>query len=139
ELFLFNSNYCISSVKKGSSQDERKFAIFFHLENNEISKEGLRVLRDSLGGTLFWRKYNAGTKVGQGIAGESFVEVTRNKKTFGVSEFGWNFILDHCIPAKMSTRGVEDMRFFVCSSSSSSLSKLMGVSFCWSFGLTGGS
>nr|GEU89826.1 hypothetical protein [Tanacetum cinerariifolium] len=47
ELFLFNSNNCISSVKKGSSQDERKFAIFFNFENNEISRNGLRVLRDT--------------------------------------------------------------------------------------------
>nr|GEU99588.1 zf-CCHC domain-containing protein/UBN2 domain-containing protein [Tanacetum cinerariifolium] len=47
ELFLFNSNYCISSVKKGSSQDERNFAILFYFKNNEISKEGLRVSRDS--------------------------------------------------------------------------------------------
>nr|GEV19882.1 hypothetical protein [Tanacetum cinerariifolium] len=39
ELFLFNSNYCINSVKKGSSQDEKNFAIFFHLENNEIGRE----------------------------------------------------------------------------------------------------
>nr|GEY97867.1 hypothetical protein [Tanacetum cinerariifolium] len=27
ELFLFNSNYCISSAKKGSSHDEKNFAI----------------------------------------------------------------------------------------------------------------
>nr|GEV63460.1 putative reverse transcriptase domain-containing protein [Tanacetum cinerariifolium] len=47
ELFLFNSNYCIDSVKKGSSQDERNFAIYFHFENNKISRKGLRVLRDS--------------------------------------------------------------------------------------------
>nr|GFA80793.1 hypothetical protein [Tanacetum cinerariifolium] len=44
ELFLFNSNNCISSVKKGLSQDERNFAIFFHFEDNKI---GLRVFRDS--------------------------------------------------------------------------------------------
>nr|GEY48986.1 ribonuclease H-like domain-containing protein [Tanacetum cinerariifolium] len=47
ELFLFTSNYCISSVKKGSSRDERKFAIFFHFENNKIGRKGLIVLRDS--------------------------------------------------------------------------------------------
>nr|GEU36697.1 putative reverse transcriptase domain-containing protein [Tanacetum cinerariifolium] len=47
ELFQFNSNHCISSVKKGSSQDGRNFAIFFHFDNNKISKEGLRVSRDS--------------------------------------------------------------------------------------------
>ncbi|GJT98587.1 hypothetical protein Tco_1094105 [Tanacetum coccineum] len=40
ELFLFNSNYCISSVKKGSSQNERNFAIFLHFENNKINREG---------------------------------------------------------------------------------------------------
>nr|GEV04854.1 hypothetical protein [Tanacetum cinerariifolium] len=47
ELFLFNSNNCISSVKKGSSQDEKNFAVFFHFENNEIGRKGLRVSRDS--------------------------------------------------------------------------------------------
>nr|GEW20179.1 putative reverse transcriptase domain-containing protein [Tanacetum cinerariifolium] len=47
ELFLFNSNYCISGVKKGSSQDERNVVIFFRFENNEIGRKGLRVLRDS--------------------------------------------------------------------------------------------
>nr|GEU49293.1 hypothetical protein [Tanacetum cinerariifolium] len=46
-LFLFNSNDCISSVKEGSSQNERNFAVFFHFENNKISREGLRVSRDS--------------------------------------------------------------------------------------------
>ncbi|GJZ86969.1 hypothetical protein Tco_0658579 [Tanacetum coccineum] len=35
------------SVKKWSSQDERNFAIFFHFENNEIGRKGLRVSRDS--------------------------------------------------------------------------------------------
>ncbi|GJZ16798.1 hypothetical protein Tco_0552921 [Tanacetum coccineum] len=39
ELFLFNSNNCINSVKKGSSQDERNFTVLFHFENNEISKK----------------------------------------------------------------------------------------------------
>ncbi|GKE25540.1 hypothetical protein Tco_1440924, partial [Tanacetum coccineum] len=34
-------------VKKRPSQDEGKFAVFFHFENNEISRKGLRVLRDS--------------------------------------------------------------------------------------------
>nr|GEV17335.1 hypothetical protein [Tanacetum cinerariifolium] len=34
-------------VKKRSSQDERNFVIFFHFENNEIDKKGLRVSRDS--------------------------------------------------------------------------------------------
>nr|GEV08101.1 ribonuclease H-like domain-containing protein [Tanacetum cinerariifolium] len=47
DLFLFNSNNCISSVKKGSSQDERNFAIFFYFENNIIGRKGLRVSRDS--------------------------------------------------------------------------------------------
>nr|GEX79648.1 hypothetical protein [Tanacetum cinerariifolium] len=47
ELFLFNSNYCISSVKEGSSQNERNFVVFFHFENNKIGRKGLRVLRDS--------------------------------------------------------------------------------------------
>nr|GEX79147.1 hypothetical protein [Tanacetum cinerariifolium] len=47
ELFLFNLNYCNNSVKKGSSQYERNFAIFFHFEDNEIDREGLRVSRDS--------------------------------------------------------------------------------------------
>nr|GEV30516.1 hypothetical protein [Tanacetum cinerariifolium] len=35
------------SVKKRSSQDEGNFAIFFHFENNEISRKSLRVSRDS--------------------------------------------------------------------------------------------
>nr|GEV90600.1 putative reverse transcriptase domain-containing protein [Tanacetum cinerariifolium] len=48
ELFLFNSNNCISSMKKGSSQNEGNFTIFFHFENNKISRKGLRVLRDNL-------------------------------------------------------------------------------------------
>ncbi|GKD29768.1 hypothetical protein Tco_1240546, partial [Tanacetum coccineum] len=48
ELFLFNSNNCISSVKKWSSQDEGNFTVFFHFKNNKISRKGLRVLRDSL-------------------------------------------------------------------------------------------
>nr|GEW75927.1 hypothetical protein [Tanacetum cinerariifolium] len=65
ELFLFDSNNYISSVKKRSSHDERNFAIFFHFEDNEIDRKD--------------------------------------------------------------------------SSSSSSLSKLIRVSFCWSFGFFGGS
>ncbi|GJY65849.1 hypothetical protein Tco_0468087 [Tanacetum coccineum] len=47
ELFLFNSNYYIGSVKKGSSQDKGNLTIFFHFENNEIDREGLRVSRDN--------------------------------------------------------------------------------------------
>ncbi|GJU98564.1 hypothetical protein Tco_1327835 [Tanacetum coccineum] len=47
ELFLFNSNNCISSVKKRSSQDEGNFVVFFHFENNEIYMKSLRVSRDS--------------------------------------------------------------------------------------------
>nr|GEW17837.1 retrotransposon protein [Tanacetum cinerariifolium] len=39
ELFLFNSSYCISSVKKGLSQDKRNFDIFFHFEDNEIDRK----------------------------------------------------------------------------------------------------
>nr|GEY51549.1 hypothetical protein [Tanacetum cinerariifolium] len=34
-------------VKKRSSQDEGNFVVFFHFKNNEISKKGLRVSRDS--------------------------------------------------------------------------------------------
>ncbi|GKE17278.1 hypothetical protein Tco_1424855, partial [Tanacetum coccineum] len=34
------SNNCIISVKKRSSQDEGNFVVFFHFENNEISKKG---------------------------------------------------------------------------------------------------
>nr|GEY28343.1 hypothetical protein [Tanacetum cinerariifolium] len=34
-------------VKKGSSQDERNFDVFFHFKNNEIGREGFRVLRDN--------------------------------------------------------------------------------------------
>ncbi|GJR59617.1 hypothetical protein Tco_1501787 [Tanacetum coccineum] len=41
---MFNSNNYISSVKKGSSQDERNFAVFLHFENNKIGRE---VSRDS--------------------------------------------------------------------------------------------
>ncbi|GJW05232.1 hypothetical protein Tco_1564088 [Tanacetum coccineum] len=48
ELFLFDLNNCICSVKKWSSQDERNFATFFYFENNEISRKGIRVSRDSL-------------------------------------------------------------------------------------------
>ncbi|GJU63093.1 reverse transcriptase domain-containing protein [Tanacetum coccineum] len=39
ELFLFNSNNCISSVKKGSSQNEGNFVVFFYFENNEIGRK----------------------------------------------------------------------------------------------------
>ncbi|GKC62983.1 Toll/interleukin-1 receptor domain-containing protein [Tanacetum coccineum] len=39
ELLTFNSNNCISSVKKRSSQDEGNFAIFFHFKNNKISRK----------------------------------------------------------------------------------------------------
>nr|GEY31368.1 retrovirus-related Pol polyprotein from transposon 17.6 [Tanacetum cinerariifolium] len=35
------------TVKKRSSQDEGNFAFFFHFKNNEISRKGLRVSRDS--------------------------------------------------------------------------------------------
>ncbi|GJW64730.1 reverse transcriptase domain-containing protein [Tanacetum coccineum] len=38
-LFLFNSNNCISSVKKKSSQNERNFVVFFHFKNNEIGRK----------------------------------------------------------------------------------------------------
>ncbi|GJW59644.1 copia protein [Tanacetum coccineum] len=47
ELFLFNSNQCISSMKKWPSQDEGNFTIFFHFENNKISKKGLRDSSDN--------------------------------------------------------------------------------------------
>nr|GEW74545.1 hypothetical protein [Tanacetum cinerariifolium] len=47
KLFLLNSNYCINSVKKGSSRNEGNFAIFFHFKNNEIGRKGLRVSKDS--------------------------------------------------------------------------------------------
>ncbi|GJU31095.1 ribonuclease H-like domain-containing protein [Tanacetum coccineum] len=38
-MFPFNSNNCISSVKKWSSQDEGNFTVFFHFENNEIGRK----------------------------------------------------------------------------------------------------
>nr|GEW65788.1 hypothetical protein [Tanacetum cinerariifolium] len=47
ELFLFNSNNGVISVKKRSSQDEGNFAVFFHFENNEINRKGFRVSRES--------------------------------------------------------------------------------------------
>nr|GFB67591.1 hypothetical protein [Tanacetum cinerariifolium] len=40
ELFLFNLNYCINSVKEGSSQNERNFDVFFYFENNKIDRKG---------------------------------------------------------------------------------------------------
>nr|GEV59238.1 hypothetical protein [Tanacetum cinerariifolium] len=40
ELLLFDSNYCIDSVKKRSSYDKGNFTVFFYFENNKISKEG---------------------------------------------------------------------------------------------------
>nr|GEW82695.1 hypothetical protein [Tanacetum cinerariifolium] len=46
ELLVFDLNHCICSVKKRSSQDKRNFTNFFHFENNEIGKKGLRVSRD---------------------------------------------------------------------------------------------
>nr|GEX32490.1 copia protein [Tanacetum cinerariifolium] len=48
KLFLFNTNNCIGSVKKWSSQDLENPAIFFHFENNKIDREGLRVSRENL-------------------------------------------------------------------------------------------
>nr|GFA18994.1 hypothetical protein [Tanacetum cinerariifolium] len=47
ELFLFDSNNCIISVKKRLSQDKRNFAIFFHFKNNKTGRKGLRVSRDN--------------------------------------------------------------------------------------------
>nr|GEU87429.1 hypothetical protein [Tanacetum cinerariifolium] len=43
------SQHCtkIKCVKKGSSQDDRNFTLFFYFENNKISREGLRVSRDT--------------------------------------------------------------------------------------------
>nr|GEY34662.1 retrovirus-related Pol polyprotein from transposon TNT 1-94 [Tanacetum cinerariifolium] len=35
------------SVKKRSSQDKRNFTVFFHFENNETGRKGLRVSRDN--------------------------------------------------------------------------------------------
>nr|GEU30503.1 hypothetical protein [Tanacetum cinerariifolium] len=46
ELFLFNSNNCISSVKKRTSQDEENFAIVFHFENNETSRKNFEEFVD---------------------------------------------------------------------------------------------
>ncbi|GJV73860.1 hypothetical protein Tco_1493855 [Tanacetum coccineum] len=40
ELLLFDSNYCIGSVKKRSFQDKGNFTVFFHFENNEIGTKG---------------------------------------------------------------------------------------------------
>ncbi|GJT68175.1 hypothetical protein Tco_1019655 [Tanacetum coccineum] len=50
ELFLFNSNNCISNVKKGSSQDEGNFTVFFHFKNSEI---GRKISRDSFAYTEY--------------------------------------------------------------------------------------
>nr|GEV24734.1 hypothetical protein [Tanacetum cinerariifolium] len=36
---LFDSNHCIYSVKKRSSQDKGNFTFFFHFENNKICKK----------------------------------------------------------------------------------------------------
>nr|GFA63040.1 hypothetical protein [Tanacetum cinerariifolium] len=47
ELLLFDSNHCIDSVKRRSSQDNGNFTVFFHFENKEIDRKGLRVLRDN--------------------------------------------------------------------------------------------
>nr|GEX74718.1 hypothetical protein [Tanacetum cinerariifolium] len=47
ELLLFDSNHCISSVKKRSSQDTGNFTVFFHFKNKKIVRKGLRVSRDN--------------------------------------------------------------------------------------------
>ncbi|GJR23331.1 putative reverse transcriptase domain-containing protein [Tanacetum coccineum] len=44
----FDTDITTNSVKKGSSQNEGNFTIFFHFENNKISMKGLRFSRDNL-------------------------------------------------------------------------------------------
>ncbi|GKE77021.1 hypothetical protein Tco_1543141, partial [Tanacetum coccineum] len=123
ELFLFNSNKYISSVKKWSSQDEGNSTVFFHFENNKISRKGeftnfnehisaiptglmlaprsAKALQEKvllkLGGTLFW----------------IIAELSSLKKAAEICSI-------------------------LCSSFSSSLSKLIGVSeSLWSYALLG--
>nr|GEZ39050.1 hypothetical protein [Tanacetum cinerariifolium] len=109
ELFLFNPNHYISSVRKGLSQYERNFSIFFHFENNEISREGLRVSRDSFAYKEYGIRLMMAPRSARALHEKVLLKLHRIRK----------------LPGSLS------------SSSSSSLSKLMGVAFCWSFGLTG--
>ncbi|GJV17790.1 hypothetical protein Tco_1363113 [Tanacetum coccineum] len=113
ELFLFNSNNCISSVKKGSSQDERNFAIF-HFENNEIDRKGLRVSRDSFA----YKEYGIRLMLALRSARALHEKVL---KLHGIRKLPWSpsfggtlFWIILGIPAKTSTRGVEDIGSLVC-------------------------
>nr|GEV92086.1 hypothetical protein [Tanacetum cinerariifolium] len=88
ELFLFNSNNCISSVKKWSSQDERNFAIFFHYENNEIDKKGLRVSRDSLSYSEYGIRLMLAPRSAKALQEKILLKLHRIRKLSGSPSFG---------------------------------------------------
>ncbi|GKD39084.1 hypothetical protein Tco_1259291, partial [Tanacetum coccineum] len=115
ELFLFNSNHSISSVKKGSFQDERNFAIFFHFENNEISREGLRVLRDSFAYKEYGIRLMMAPRSARALQEKVLLKLHEIRKLLRSSSLGGTlFWIILGILAKTSTRGIEDMRFLVC-------------------------
>nr|GEU65327.1 putative reverse transcriptase domain-containing protein [Tanacetum cinerariifolium] len=122
ELFLFNSNNYISSVKKWSSQDQGNFAIFFHLENNKINRKCLRVLIDSLAYNKYGIRLMLAPRSAKALQEKALL------KFHGIRK-----LLRHSFQDVDKSCGVG-------SSSSSSLSKLKGVldlSWLWNCVLLG--
>nr|GEV58493.1 hypothetical protein [Tanacetum cinerariifolium] len=77
EYFLFNSNNCISSVKKRLSQDEGNFDVFFYFENNKINR------KDRKGCQWCW--------VDSYLDGNHYVRLNANYRDSNLSR-GHNFV-----------------------------------------------
>nr|GEY77704.1 reverse transcriptase domain-containing protein [Tanacetum cinerariifolium] len=88
ELFLFNSNNYINGVEKGSSQNKRNFAIFFHCENNKIGRKGLRVLRDSFAYTKYGIRLMLAPRLAKALQEKVLLKLHRIRKLPGSLSFG---------------------------------------------------
>ncbi|GJZ77620.1 hypothetical protein Tco_0642292 [Tanacetum coccineum] len=88
ELFLFNSNNCVSSVKKWSSQNERKFTVFFHFKDNEISRKGLRVSRDSFAYKEYGIRLMLAPKSAKALQEKVLLKLHGIRKLLGSLSFG---------------------------------------------------
>nr|GFB69664.1 hypothetical protein [Tanacetum cinerariifolium] len=88
DLLLFNSNYYIGNVKKRSSYDKGNFTVFFHFENNEISKEGLRVSRDNFAYKEYGMKFMLAPSSARALHEKALLKLHGMRKLTGSPRFG---------------------------------------------------